>query len=221
LFSSGQQEYANDAQLRTHVVIEKKITSALSVNLGQQSRFTKNMTTFSRSAIDLGVTYKITRNIRLSADYIFIHRLNKYNTFNTRNRYNVAATFRTKKDRWTFLYRNLFQIREGNMNTDETHLIKYYDRNKVTVKYEATKRFTFYIGEEAYVPLNDPTWKGINRTRSYLGTEINLTRSQTLEFYFMYQARFNNSNWFKQTKSYDNSPLRRDYIYGVAYSFSF
>jgi hypothetical protein len=214
------QEYYDDAQVRTHLAVEKKISKRFSARLSHQGRLTMNASTFSRSAIDLAVTYRITKNIRITADYAFIQRLNKYDYFDNRNWYSLAATFRKSHKRWTFLYRNLFQVRFRNMNSDNTHLARYYDRNKITVKYEATKRYTFYAGGEVYIPLNNPVWKGMDRYRGFTGVEIQTTKNQQLELYFMYQVRLVDSPWFSQRNQYDNSLLRRDFIYGIAYSFA-
>jgi hypothetical protein len=215
------QEYYNDAQLRAHLAVEKKLGKRFSMFLANQTRLTKNMTTLNRSAVDLGGTYKISDDIRVSAEVRLIQRLNKYDYYNTRLWYSVSATFRKKVKRWNFMYRNLFQARYRDMNSDDTWMARYYDRNKITVKYEATKRFTFYAGAEAYIPLNNPTWKNIDRLRGFTGVEIATTKNQQLEFYFMFQQRLNNFNWVNNGGGYDNSPYRRDYIYGIAYSFGF
>jgi hypothetical protein len=215
------QQYYNDAQLRAHLNLDWKLSKRFSVYLTNQTRFTKNATTMTRTAFDLGMTYKILKDLRISAEGRVIEKLNSYDYYNTRLWYAGSVVYRKKVRRWAFLYRNLFQARYRDLNSDQTMLVRYYDRSKLTVKYEATKRYTFYAGAEAYVPLNDPTFKGVDRMRGFTGVEIATTKNQTLELYFMYQAYLYNSSWFKQPKKYDNQPLKRDYIYGISYSFSF
>jgi hypothetical protein len=213
--AGGAQEYYNDAQLRTHLAVEKKINKHFSAQIKQQNRFNQNFSNFYRASADLGLIWKLNKNFRFRADYVFIQRKTKEGSYKTLHWYYAALIYKGEVQRWRFLYRNKFQVRTY---PNENSLTKLYDRNMITVKYEATKRFTPYLAVEIYIPLNSPQSKGIDRSRTYAGLEIKTARNQQLEFYFMYQAYLTRNNWYEQKNSYPNSPPKRDYVYGISYS---
>jgi hypothetical protein len=226
LFFSGtlysqNSAYYNDAQVRFNLGLEAKITKKFSITLDQQDRWTKNVSEFRRASFDLGISYKLNKYIRLKADYVFIQKKNKYDYFYSRNWFYAAVFLKYEYKRWRFIDRNLFQVRMGNMNSPESSVMRYYYRNKLSIKYELTKRYDVFVAEEIYIPLNSPQAQGIERTRSYLGLSIKTFRGQAVELYFMYQAYLQKDNWFKQKNKYDNDLLRRDYIYGINYQIEF
>jgi hypothetical protein len=219
--SVSAQKYYNDAQLRLNLGLEKRITKKFSITLDQQDRFTKNVSEFNRASFDIGLTYKLTKYLKIKADYVFIEKKNNANYFIERNWYYVAAIFKVEKNKWTFFYRNLAQARMGPINSDEASITKWYDRSKITVKHETTRRTSFWIAEEVYVPLNNPQSTGIDRSRTYIGTTIKTLKDQNLEFYFMYQAQLQRGKWFDQTYKYQNNLLNRYFIYGINYNIEF
>jgi hypothetical protein len=213
---SKAQHYYDDAQLRQHINIEKRFGDAFSVSLEQQNRFGYNMSTYTRGSFDVGLNFRINKNIRFCADYIFLEKRQKNSDFLPQHWYSGAIVLKHDVNRWKFLYRNLFQARYGY--SGDFLNVRYYDRNKVTVKYEATRRFSFYLSEELYIPVNSPQAKGPDRTRSYIGTNLKLSKRQVLEFYFLYQSQLQKNDWFTQKNSYDNSLLKRYFVYGIGYS---
>lgn len=218
---SQDQKYYNDAQLRFNLGLEARISKKFSITLDQQDRWRKNVSEFNRASLDLGISYKINKHLRVRADYVFIQSRNKYDYFYSRNWYYVGLYLKHEYKRWKFVDRNLLQARMGNMNSEESHIMRLYYRNKLTVKYELTKRYGLYLAEEIYIPLNSPQATGIDRTRSYIGLSIVTFKKQSLDLYFMYQAFIQKNEWFKQQKEYPNDLLRRDYIYGINYNIEF
>jgi hypothetical protein len=218
---SFSQDYYDDAQVRAYLNLQKKITKNFWVHLDQQYRFTNNVSEFTRGSVEAGVTWKVAKFFKLQGNYTFIQNHKNNGRFATRHWYSAAAIFKHDIDRWRFMYKNLFQVRSGDVNSEEMNLFRLYDRNKIVVKYEATKRFTFYVAEELYVPLNSPQTKGIDRSRSFIGTEIVTCKDQHLELFFMYQFRLQRNDWFDQKKTYPNKPLKRDFIYGISYNITF
>src|SRR4051812_16469032 len=163
VFSGSAQEYYNDAQVRFNLGLEKRITKRFSVTLDQQDRFTKNVAEFTRASFDIGLNYKINKFLRIKADYVFIQKRNKLDYFTARNWYYVAAIFKQEVGSWKFFYRNLLQARMGQTNSIEATNMMLYDRNKITIRHETTRRFAFWVAEEIYIPLNSPQAKGIER----------------------------------------------------------
>lgn len=218
----SQDSYVyNDAQVRAHLNVETDISSRLGIHLDQQYRFKNNVSEFSRGSADIGLVWKLNRNIRILVDYVNIQRRNEYGYFRMRHWYSGALVLRQDVRRWRFVYRNLVQARTGNVNSDNQHLIKWYDRNKLSVRYELNKRLTAYTSAEIYIPLNNPQLKGIERSRNFLGILIKTFKNQELELYFMYQAWWRSGDWWDQYDRYPDRRLKRDYIYGIGYGIEF
>jgi hypothetical protein len=215
------QEYYNDAQVRTHLTVEKKIGKRFGIALTEQNRITNNVSVLSRASLDLGLSFKVNKFLRIVGDYVYVTKLNKYGTYVPRHWYSAGVILRKDIKYWRILYRNIVQVRNQPMNSDARYETRYYDRNKLTVKYEINKRITGYVSEELYLPLNDPGWKRFDRSRSYIGTEISTFKDQQLELYFMFQQQLHNSDWFSQKKRYPDKLLNRFYVYGIAYTIQF
>jgi hypothetical protein len=216
------QEYYDDAQLRLGLYLEKKLGDKFDIHFKGKGRITYDVTDFSRASGDIGVGFKLNKNIKLLLDYVYIEKKNKDGVFSGRHWYYGALILKKDVRRWRFLYRNMLQVRNGNYGYDEFgYIIKFYDRNKFMIKYEATKRFSFYVSEELYIPLNNPQAKGADRSRATVGTFIRTLEDQGFEIYFTYQQQLQSRDWFKQRNSYPNKPFRRDFIYGLTYKIVF
>ena len=219
---SGSAQYLDDAQLWLNLDLEKKLNDKFDLMLSLKGRGTDNVTHFGRGAVDVGIAYKVNKHIKLMADYVFIQKKRKSDSYNTQHQYYLAAILKKNIGKWQFSYRNKFQCRYKSINSSDMGYIPYfYDRNKLTIKYEATKRFTYYVAEEVYTPLNNPQIKGLSRSRSYVGALIKTVKKQYLELYFLYQVQLQNGDWYDQDDHYYFDPLKRNFVYGVGYSIEF
>jgi len=222
LFLGGSaQKYYDDAQVWAHIYIQKKIGKKFLVHLNQKNRWTNNVSWLGLAYADLGITYRITENIKIQADYVFAQKRRSSGYFNTRHRLYTALILKKDLRRWRFSYRNLFQVNYLDPYTsEEGYIPRLYDRSKITVRYEASKRFLFYASEELYFPLNSPAIIGPDRSRSSIGMLINITKNQQLELYFIYQQQLQKNNWYDQKDYYPNYMLKRYFIYGIGYAIS-
>lgn len=224
LFSlnSTAQDYSDDSQLWTHVKLKKEINKKIDMNLKLQGRFTNNITKIGRGSSKIGISYKINKNIKLSASYAYLEKSNRKGIYKTQHRYYLALTLKKDLKRFEFSYRNQFMCSYIKPFTRYEGYIAYlYDRNKITINYEATKRMLFYIAEEVNMPLNNPQLKGLSRSRSYAGLELKVRKHQKLELYFMYNIQLQQGDWFNQDISYANSPLKKYVVYGIGYNIDF
>lgn len=220
----AQQDYYNDAQLWLSVDANKELNRHFDLRFKVQGRITENITQLGRAYADIGVTYKINKGIRLFGDYMFGQKRKNNGDYKTRHVFFAGIIFKKEIKRWRISYRNMLQARYVNPYTSKTGYIGYYfDRNKLDIRYDATKRLSFYVAEEINIPLNDPKISGItiSRTRSYLGTIISLSKHQALDLYFMYQDKLMTNDWFDQKESYPNKPLKHYYVYGISYKIDF
>ncbi len=220
----------NDAQLWFNLYIEKKVSNRFSIHLNQQDRWVSNISLFNFAYADVGVTFKINKQIKVMTDYVFTEKrdyvipISDGMLFRTIHQFYIAIEMKKDIRRWRFMYRNMYQFQYNSPYTSRNGFIPFeYDRNKFTVKYEFNKHFTYYIAEELYVPLNSPQTWGIDRSRTFFGLFYNILKHQQLELYFMYQDRMQNTKWFKQknTYNYNQFILEKDFVYGIGYSFNF
>jgi hypothetical protein len=219
---SSSQNYNDDAQLWVNIYLEKSISKKMDIHLNQQDRFVNNIMQFGLAYADIGLTYKFNKNIKVLADYVLIEKKRNDGNYKIFHQYYLALIAKKDIGYWRFSYRNMFQCQYNSPFTSNTGYIPYYyDRNKVTVKYEATKRLSFYVAEEVNIPLNNPQVKGLSRTRSFAGMFINTHKHQQLELYYMFQVQLQQGNWYKQDISYPNTPLNRLFVLGIGYQIQF
>ena len=220
----AQAPYYNDAQVWLSFDVNKKLNDHFDLRFKMQGRMTDNATGLGRAYVDIGATYRINKQIRLFGDYVFGQKRRNDDTYQNRHVIFAGLVLRKKIRRWRFSYRNMFQARYESPGVGETASLGYYfDRNKIDIRYDASKRFAFYVAGEINIPLNNPKVTGItiSRTRSYLGTVIVLSKHHALDLYFMYQAKLQRGDWFDQDDDYPNKPLKHFYVYGITYKIDF
>ncbi|MGZ3899021.1 MAG: DUF2490 domain-containing protein [Bacteroidia bacterium] len=218
------QQYYNDTRLWVNIYIDKKINNRLDIHLNQKNRWNQNIQKFELGYADFGVTVKPFKNrsIKFLLDYVYARKQRNNGDWSPRHTFYTAVILRKDFRRFRFMYRNMLQATYKNIDISKTGYIPYlYDRNKVTIKYQATKRLEFYVAEELYIPVFSPQAKGISRSRAFAGMFIAITRHQQLELYFSFQQQLLRNDWYKQKNKYPNSLLNHDYIYGIGYSFQF
>jgi hypothetical protein len=212
LFVPGYSQYIeNDAALWLNASVEKKLSDKIVVQLNQKNRIYNNFSHYGLGYADLGLYYKINKHIRLQGDYVFGLQRNYKNESALPHQFYLAITFKQKINRFTYLYRNMVQMRYKSYFTSETGTIpKLYERNKFTVKYELNKKMTFYVSEEIRYPFDQTRNKGLNRSRSSLGLEYSFSKTIVVQPYFTFQQELNAFN-----------KTNRDFIYGLGFSYEF
>lgn len=209
--TSNNSYYEDDAALWLNVYLEKKLSKHFDAHINHKSRISNNISKYSMGYLDFGFSYNYNKNIRVLLDYVFAKRLELDETYSDRHQFYVALVLKKKIGQWTFNYRNMFQAQIQKIFTSyDGKIPEYYDRNKLTVKYDINKRFVAYVAEELYYPLKQNPFKGLDRSRSYVGMFYNLSKKSSVEAYFLYQHEL---NAFNRTN--------RDFIYGIGYSHEF
>lgn len=221
LFGTAQN-IIDDSQIWSHLKLKKEINKKLDLNVKLQGRFTNNISELGRFSANSRINYKLYKNIKLIVGYVFIEKKNNNNIFKTRHSYYGGVEIKKDVRRFEFSYRNLFVCRYKSPFTSYDGYIAYYsDRNRITIKYEYSKRLTLYAMEDINIPLNNPQLKGISRSRTYAGAFININKKQKLQLYIMYHLQLQQGDWFDQDISYVNSPMNRHIAYGVGYNIEF
>lgn len=202
------QDYSDDAALWISFNVEKKINKQIYLHLSQQNRITENVTSYGRGSLDFGMTYRFTKNIRLMGDYVYLKRPNPDNSYTNEHRFYIAMILKKSFGRWDFSYRNMVQLRMKNVYSSyDGKVPKYYQRNKITIKYDLNKFITPYISSEFFYPFYQGKNKGFNKSRTAVGLDYKISRKTQMEVYFLYQQELNAFNL-----------THRDYVYGLGFS---
>ncbi len=209
--------YVKDAQLWFNLYIRVKLSDRWDFHFDQQDRFTNNMSKFELAFADFGFTYHLNKKVKFLFDYNFIAKKNK-GFLSERHQFYTAICLKHEYRKWRFLYRNMFQYELIDPYTSKYGLTPlYYDRNKITIKYDFNKWFTFYVADEIYLPLNNPKVIGFDKNRIFFGLFYNVNRRQMLELYFMNQQRLQFSEWPRYGGNMSSNQFLMDFIYGIGY----
>lgn len=204
------QYYDDDAKLWLYVKLDKDLSSKLNAELSIQNRIENNVSQYSKLYCNLQLSYKLNKNFRLVAGYGY-GKNDRDGSYGDRHRAYAGFILRKRAKNFLFSYRNIFQGSVKNINTSENGAAPlYFDRNKITVKYELNKRVEFYTAQELNLSYNQPEYDNIARSRTYVGTIYNLSKKSSVEAYFMFQKHLKYVNQAK-----------RDFIFGLTYSHSF
>jgi hypothetical protein len=211
---NAQPYYYNDAVFWGNIYVEKRLNHRFDIHLNQQDRIYDNFSTFYLAYADMGLTYYANRYLRILGDYVLVDRRQENGSYALMQQAYLAFMFRFRVRRFTLMYRNMTQTfvnRPLKVNSDLLGQWPYVqNRNKFTVKYELNKRFAFYVAEELFYPVYQGPRRGLNRSRSFIGTFYRLGRYSELEWYFAYQTQLNAPHITK-----------RLFIYGMGYSYQF
>lgn len=211
------QKYYNDAQLWAGVYLEKRLNDRFRLHFKHQSRITQNISWYDRAYLAAGASCRFTRWFRIRTDYAFVEKRRSSGIFSPRHQIRASLIFKYDAARWRFVFRNMSQFKYNEPLSDVIRPL-YFNRSKLTVKYEATKRLTFYASGELFVPVYNWEIKRLDRTRSSVGTYINITQNQQLQLYFLYQAQLQKKDWY-QGDSNPSDLLTHRYVYGISYAF--
>lgn len=200
--------YQDDARLWIYFKLNKKLNSKLDFQLNVQNRIDNNMAVYSQFYVYPELTYKVTKVFRLVAGYVLGKKRQLDGYYFTSQQAYAGFILKKNLQKFTFSYRNLLQQQSRNFPLETTNAAPVlFDRNKLTLNYEITKRWEVYAAEEISSRLYPyPQW-AFKRSRSFLGTKFNFTKHSYLELYFM-----------TQIKQYDHHLPGRDFIYGITFS---
>lgn len=200
----------NDACLWSSLNIEKKITPVLSANLNQEFRFNENVSELGVFFTDIGLNYKINKFIRVSGNVRFINNKQLDDSYCKRYRYYFDLSFRQKYKPVVISFRTRFQS-QYKINTEDnaTNPI-YYNRNKLTIKFDLDKKYSPYVSSELFLPLNKQNdFIMLDNIRYAAGIEYKFNRIHSLDLFYMIDKEVNQVN-----------PLT-NYIVGIGYYFTF
>ncbi len=209
--NKGNDYFEDDAALWLNLHFEKKLTDKIEASFDFKNRIKNNVSEYGLGYVDLAVNYSLFKFLKLQVDYAYGKSRNLNGFYSDIHRGGLSVILRRKLGSFTFTYRNMLQCRFKNLYVSENGMVPvYFERNKLTVKYDFNKRFETYLSEELYLPFNQTRKKGLSRSRSTFGLIYNLSKKINIEGFFIYQHELNAFN-----------KTNRDFIYGIGYSQQF
>jgi len=188
--------------------VEKKFNKRLSGTFFNQNSFNQNMRELGSTFGDVGLSYKINKNIAIAGNYRFVKARNLDNFYNDVQRFYGDITFSKGYNKFYFQLRSRLQGQMYGLNLFDTYRVdKNFNRNKLIVRYNLNGIYSLHASAEQFLRLNQ-----INKTQAYrfdVGLTYKIDKRNRLDFYYMNQFLVN-------TKT-----PRIDFIFGVTYSIKF
>ena len=236
----------SDFGSRISVSANKKIASGLHVTAAGEARLTDNFSNFGRYQAELGLSYKINKNFKLGAGYLFIEKKNSSAEWKPRHRFYIDGKATVTSGDWQFSLKGRLQLTHRDVNNIyQNNPNSLALKSRVKVAYKGLSSVTPYGYVEIRNVFNDPscyaTWstasqaysdylfKGyddayINRVRGSLGAEWKLSKQHSLDFFLLtdycYDKNIDTNAEGTKLKSltYDRA---LNFGIGVGYQFSF
>lgn len=204
--SVGQE---NDAGLWLSANVEKKINNGFKILLTEEIRFNENYSQLGAYFTDIGLQYKISKNLNAAFHYRYILRLQPDLFYETRNRFYIDIAYRYKVDKWSFSIRTRFQDQVKKVSLEESYSQPtFYWRNKLTIKY-GLKDFTPFVSAEIFNKLYDSKGNEMDEFRLSAGSEYEFNKKNSINGFFLIDKEINVKN---PTTSY---------VVGIGYTFAF
>lgn len=234
------EETSYDLRARAGVSAEWNVAGGLRLSAGEELRFKDNVSAFSKSYTDLGISYKFGKHFKAGADYTFI-----YEKGDIRHRGDVYATGMYRAGRWKLSLREKLVLthRTGDFNVFQQPVNALDLRSRIKAAYDIPRSHIEPYGFcELRNTLNAVSYSGttastmtysdvyINRVRMGLGLEWKLARNGYLDFYaladYCYRKKYDaygpsaKKHEYGDLKSLTYIPSWR-FTPGISYRFSF
>jgi len=191
--SSAFPQNNKDAVLWSTVGIEKKINERLSADFEQQFRFIENYSYLNNAFSELSVSYKITKEFKVSGSFRLSNRFDERLGYYMRNRFNIDASYRLKINKISLSFRtrlqNTFDSRGYRSNA-------FYNRNKIAIGYSLNNFINPSVFTDLYSPLNlgSDAAGVIDRYRLGISNDLKANKKFTVSTAFIFQKEVGVTN---------------------------
>lgn len=164
--------------LWTGVGVEKKINKKFSVNLNAQARLVENISYTQTYLGEIGLSYKIIKNLEITGYYRFINRRkNETKDFKNRHRFYGDLSYDKKlgviKLDYRLRYQHQFKDNDGEIGFDTSYL-----RNKLEVSYPNKTKFTPYVSGDLFYEING---NGFDQIRPKAGVSYKINKKSSID----------------------------------------
>lgn len=225
------REVSREAQGRIGASLEVPVARWFKVGVGQELRMKSNFTEFDRSSTELDLIFKPVRHLKLEADYMFLASYKqKKNEWVLRHRLNLIVGGYYSVGRWKMSLRERFQVTfrpdTTQYNTQEKIYPSMYLRTRFKVEYKCfSKPLKPYASVEMFNPLTQTQYTSmwIDEMQYRIGLEWRLSKSSTLDFFYMFDHGFGKDVDIKAKKNkvVITDDIEYNHIIGIFYNYCF
>ncbi len=135
--------------------IEKKLNKKFDLQVNGQARFVENLTYVQSYLGEIGLSYKIIKNLEISGYYRFIHRRkDEAKAFKNRHRFYADLAYGQKlgpiKFDYRLRYQHQFKDNDGEIGFDKSYL-----RNKLEISYPNKSKFTPFVSGDLFYEIGN------------------------------------------------------------------
>jgi len=175
------------------------INDDIDFSIEQEVRMEQNATTPGVIFTSLGVDYRFSRAFQVGLNYRFILNDRDGGIYGHRHRVMLDLQYREMVRQWTFAYRvrGQSEVRTRNYANEYGFSPTADIRNTVKTVYQLNRRFELYASFDLRVLWSDPRtpdFRGIDRFRYRLGTDVLIAREQSIGIFLQHQREINISN---------------------------
>lgn len=186
----------NDAGLWSSFSIEHAMNGKFSFSASEELRLKDNFTSIDMFYTNVGVSYKLSKNIKFTGGYRSAQKFNYNEPISFRHRFYFDVLLKAKLNSWAFSFRNRFQDDLKDVFSSEYGKIPELQlRHKAEAKYKLNNGVEPYISAELRFQLRNvdfPEANGyFNRLRWILGFDYNLNKQKSFGLYYLIQREFN------------------------------
>ena len=215
IFINRNYAQYNDAQVWENISFDKDIYRKLNLHFNHEGRIVDNASRFVYAYGDFGLTYKYSKRLKFSGDYVLVFKQTD-KRFSTRHQWYVDFTYKVKGKRFELAWREMFQQQVQDIYSSDFGAVPdNYLRNKFTATYVfktgSLYRIKPYAATEFYyrVSNHDKDGYGFKRNRYYLGSYYIINKKTEIELYYLIE------------KNYSISDPPTNYIAGIGFSKTF
>ncbi len=181
--AKSQKVKSNDLQLWSEFELDFKLFSGLSLQLSDEMRFEKNIDQLDCNLLNVGLQYRITDFLKLSATY----RLKSRRDNTSDDVYLLAATTGFDIDRFNLNLRIRYENEPYKENEKENNI-----RNRFGVQYNI-KDFPVspFVSGEIFYRFDYDKGDRFNRYKLRFGIEYEPFKNQKIDLDYTYDSEFN------------------------------
>jgi hypothetical protein len=194
VFTASSQ--TQDFGMWNTVSVNKELTDKITLGIDQEIRFRDNISTLNLVYTNVGLTYKVNNNIKISAVYRFIDKHKDDFSWGVRHRIYFDAGFKIKPGKFNMSYRARYQMEWRGAGYEQIHgnVPEIYLRNLFKIGYKLNDTWEPYVGSEIRFQIRNPRipyHDGFDRTRFMGGLNYEVNKHHTFGIYFLYQKEWN------------------------------
>lgn len=180
--ATGKAQAQNsDFQTWNSIGVEKALSSTLKLSLSEEVRLKDNVTSFSTSFTDAGVTFKLMKNLQLGLFFRFIIK-----PASIAYRPYAEISYKLKTNSFIIEPRLRYQHQ-----VEQNETAKNYLRPKVTASYKINKHWEPYVSGEWFYHMLYYKGNEFDEYRLSAGTGYDFDSPHSLKVFYLLDQEFN------------------------------